>query len=244
MNRIALVFVVGLSLALLASIALNIVLFQQGQDYYLDLNQTRLDPLGLSSFAHADKPAPSPSIVFFGDSRAADWPEPPQITNATIINRGIGAQTSAQAIGRFQQHVAGLQPDVIVLQIGINDLKTIPLFPERKDTIVQNCKTNIGQLVQLSLDTGARVIVTTIFPLGAIPLERRPFWSDDVAIAIKDVNAYIASLANDHVVVFDTARILANPQGIVESQYSRDFLHLSSAGYVALNQAIGDILVP
>jgi lysophospholipase L1-like esterase len=182
--------------------------------------------------------------IFFGDSRAAEWPAPQQLKNVTVINRGIGGQTSAQAIGRFQEHVAGLRPDIILLQLGVNDLKTIPLFPEQREAIVQNCQTNIGRLVQLSLKNGARVIVTTIFPLGAVPMKRRPFWSDDVATAIKEVNVYIASLASDRVVVFDTARVLANPQGTVASQYRRDLLHLSPAGYAALNQAMGDTLVP
>lgn len=245
MNRRAQIVTASLALALLASLALNIALFRQGQDYYLQLNLTRLDPLGLSAFASAAGPAaPGPTIVFFGDSRAAEWPAPPQATNATIVNRGIGAQTSAQALGRFEPHVAGLQPDIIVLQIGINDLKTIPLFPEEKDAIVQNCQANIGKLIQLSLATGARVVVTTIFPLGTVPLERRLFWSDEVAVAINEVNAYIALLANDRVVVIDASRVLATPQGVVAPEYSRDLLHLSPAGYAALNQALGDSLAP
>lgn len=244
MNRTARVLVTWLALALLASAALNVFLFQQGQAYYLQLNQTRLDPLGLEALAPVDHPAPPPRIVFFGDSRAADWPAPPQLAKATIINRGIGAQTSAQALGRFEQHVAGLQPAVILLQVGINDLKTIPLFPDQKELIIQNCKDNIGQLIQLSLATGARVVVTTIIPLGAIPLERRPFWSDDVAVAIQEVNGYLAALASERVVVFDTAKVLANAHGSVAPQYSRDFLHLSPAGYATLNQAIGESLAP
>lgn len=40
-----------------------------------------------------------------------------------------GAQTSAQVVWRFAEHIAPLQPDKIILQVGINDLKTIPLFP-------------------------------------------------------------------------------------------------------------------
>ncbi|MEK0188740.1 hypothetical protein [Microcoleus anatoxicus] len=95
-----------------------------------------------------------------------------------------------------------------------------------------------------SLDTGAKVVVTTIFPLGTLPIERRPLWSDDVAIAINDVNDYIKTLAGDRVIVLDSSQVLANSQGIVNPKYSRDFLHLNSEGYAALNKAITGILVP
>jgi lysophospholipase L1-like esterase len=244
MNIPTKIAIVALSLALLASAGLNFFLYQQGQKYYLLVNATGLDPLGLNSYPNSAEQTQQPVIVFYGDSRAESWQPPDQIKNATIINRGIGGQTTAQVLGRFQQHVASLKPKLILIQVGVNDLKAIPLFPEQKEAIIRNCKTNIGQIVRKSLDTGAKVVVTTIFPLGTLPIERRPFWSDDVAIAINDVNDYIKTLAGDRVTVFDSSQVLANSQGIVDPKYSRDFLHLNSAGYAALNKAIAGILVP
>ena len=244
MNRPTNVAIVGLSLALLVSAGLNVFFYQQGRKYYLILNATGLDPLGLSSYPSSAEQTQQPVIVFYGDSRAETWPAPDQIKNATIINRGIGGQTTAQVLGRFQQHVASLKPKIIVIQVGVNDLKAIPLFPEQKEMIIRNCQTNIGQIVKNSLDTGAKVVVTTIFPLGKLPIDRRPFWSDDVAIAINDVNDYIKTLAGDRVIVFDSSQVLANSQGIVDPKYSQDFLHINSEGYAALNKAIAGILVP
>mgnify|MGYP003492999357 CR=1 FL=1 len=244
MNRPSNITILALSLALLVSAGFNVLLYQQGQKYYLQLNVTGLDPLGLNSYPNSVEKTQQPVIIFYGDSRAESWPAPDQIKNATIINRGIGGQTTAQVLGCFQQHVVSLKPKTIVIQVGVNDLKTIPLFPEQKAAIIQNCKTNIGQIVKNSLDTGAKVIITTIFPLGTLPIERKPFWSDDVAIAINDVNDYIKTLAGDRVTVFDSSQVLANSQGIVDPKYSRDFLHINSEGYAALNKAIAGILVP
>jgi lysophospholipase L1-like esterase len=248
MNRLTNIAIVALSFALLASGILNVFLYQQGQKYYLQLNATGLDPLGLNSYPSSAEKTQQPVIVFYGDSRAENWPAPDKIRyyqkSVTIINRGISGQTTAQVLGRFQQHVASLKPKMIVIQVGVNDLKAIPLFPEQKEAIIRNCQTNIGQIVKNSLDTGAKVVVTTIFPLGRLPIERRPLWSDDVAIAIKDVNDYIKTLAGDRVTVFDSSQVLANSQGIVDPKYSRDFLHINPEGYAALNQAIAGILVP
>ncbi|MFM9264590.1 GDSL-type esterase/lipase family protein [Tychonema sp. BBK16] len=244
MNTPTKIAIVALSLGLLTSAGLNFFLYQQGQKYYLLFNATGLDPLGLNSYPNSAEKIQQPVIIFYGDSRAETWPAPDQIKNATIINRGIGGQTTAQVLGRFQQHVASVKPKIIVIQVGVNDLKAIPLFPERKEAIIGNCQTNIGQIVQKSLDTGAKVVVTTIFPLGTLPIARKPFWSDDVAIAINDVNDYIKTLARDQVTVLDTSQVLANSQGIVDPKYSQDFLHINSEGYAALNKAIASILVP
>jgi lysophospholipase L1-like esterase len=231
-----------LSVLFLISIATNVVIFKHAQQYYLQLNASRLDPLGLNTFPKTSVHVQPPLILFFGDSRAAEWTTPNQIKNGTFVNRGIGNQTTAQILGRFQAHVTPLHPQIIILQAGINDLKTIPLFPEQKEAIIRNCKANLQQIVDLSLNTGARVIVTTIFPLGKLPIERRPFWSDDVEIAINDVNAFLKTLASDQVTIFETDKVLANSHGQVYPQYSRDFLHLDPAGYAALNEAFSGLL--
>jgi lysophospholipase L1-like esterase len=238
MNRKVKVAFIVLCILFLLSIATNVVIYKRAQQYYLQLNASHLDPLGLSAFGDTPANEQSPVIVFFGDSRAANWTAPDQLKNVTFVNRGIGNQTTAQILGRFQAHVTPLNPQVVVLQAGINDLKTIPLFPHQKEAIIQNCKANLQQIVDLSRATGARVIITTIFPLGKLPIERRPFWSDDVEIAIKDVNAFLATLANDQVTIFETDKVLANSEGMVYPQFSQDFLHLNPAGYAALNEAI------
>jgi lysophospholipase L1-like esterase len=238
---------VFLACVLIISIWLNSYLYQKGRDYFLQLNSTRLDPLGLSAYPITSrantKQVEKPVILFFGDSRAAAWPSPDQITNANIINRGIRAQTTVQVLGRFTYHVVPLKPKIVIIQVGINDLKTIPLFPDQKETIVKNCKSNIQQIVNLSLENDSRVILTTIFPLGQLPIRRRPFWSDDVATAINDVNAFIGSLASDLVTVFDTGKVLANERGIIEPSYSWDFLHLNLKGYAALNRELIHLLL-
>ena len=244
MNQKLKVGFIILCIFLLLSITANVLLFERAKQYYLHLNASHLDPLGLSLFADPSPKIQPPVILFFGDSRAAQWTAPSQIKNVTLINRGIGNQTTAQILGRFEAHVTPLHPQIIVIQAGINDLKTIPLFPDEKERIIQNCKANLKQIVDLSLASGARVIVTTIFPLGKLPIERRPFWSDDVKIAIDDVNQFLKTLASDRVTIFDTGNVLANAAGIVDPQYSQDFLHLNPAGYNALNEAIYELLVP
>ena len=71
------------------------------------------------------------------------------------MNRGVFGQTTAQVLGRFDAHAAPLLPRVVVLQVGINDLKAIPLLPHRRDEIVADCKANLREIVRRSTDAGA-----------------------------------------------------------------------------------------
>jgi lysophospholipase L1-like esterase len=231
-----------LGVLLIASLWGSYQLYQESSGNYRDLQRVRLDPFGLGVFAGEDPAAPAqagrPVVVFYGDSRAAEWlaPDLPQFT---FVNRGIGSQTTAQVLGRFDQDIAPLQPDYLVVQVGINDLKTLPLFPEQAEAIVQNTKDNTAQIVQRSLAAGVdQVILTTIFPIGAVPLERQLVWSDDVAEAVEEVNAFLATLEGDRVTVIPTAPILAGENGMVQETYSRDTLHLNHEGYAALNKAL------
>ena len=101
-------------------------------------------------------------------------------------------------------------------------------------SIVASCQANIAQVVALSGEMGAKVVVTMVFPVGKVPLERRPFWSDEVGIAIAEVNDYIRSLQNVH--VFDAYAVLIGDGARIKQEYSHDLLHLNEAGYQRLNE--------
>ncbi|MCC6324113.1 MAG: hypothetical protein DCC43_10285 [Candidatus Brocadia sp.] len=103
---------------------------------------------------------------FFGDSRAYQWPAPAGLDQFEFINRGIGAQTSAQAVQRFDKHVAPLHPDILLIQTCINDLQAIPSLVDLQSWIISNCKDNIRWIVQKARIQGAIVVLTTIFPQG------------------------------------------------------------------------------
>jgi lysophospholipase L1-like esterase len=240
MSKIFLLWSTFGSIILGCSLVVNFLLYNRATQYYTELNQTRLDPLGLSNYPQNSEPVANPTksrVVLFGDSRAASWISP-QIEGYEFINRGIGSQTSIQNSDRFSAHVRPLKPNIVVIQVGVNDLKTIALFPERKQEIIANCQANIKRIVQETKNLGAVAIVTTILPVGEVPLERKFFWSDEIAVAIKEVNTYIATLANNKTIVFDTFPILADDRGMMSRKYSLDELHLNPQGYAVLNREL------
>lgn len=230
-----------LMILLLGSLGVNGYLFGKTKQCYLELNATRLDPLGLSAFPvdeRIEKEEGVRTAVFFGDSRAAQWPNPDGLDGYRFFNRGIGSQTSVQVAARFQAHVAPLQPDLIIVQMCINDLKTIPLFPQNEQAIIHNCLANIDQVLAEAEQIGAKVILTTVFPVGDVPLERRIVWSPAIAEAVKTVNEQIRTKASDSIYIFDSYDFLADKQGLLNSTYSFDELHLNENGYAYLNQEL------
>lgn len=246
-NRMFLIVFALLATALIGSLVLNVILIKHSRNYARHFNATRLDPLALGMYSGETNQATTMDtntkrVVFFGDSRAYQWPFPTHHDQVQFYNRGIEGQTSTQAALRFDAHIPPLRPDVIIIQVGVNDLSAIPWFPQQQADIIANCQANIAAIVTKARDLGATVILTTIFPAGPVPFEQRMFASVDVAVAIAEVNSYITALADEGVVIFDTAAVLADAQGVVREAYSSDYLHITPAGYDALNRELVRLL--
>jgi lysophospholipase L1-like esterase len=236
-----------LAVLILAAVALllgvlSVWLAGKAYAYYGELAVLRLDPMGLQyRFKVTPNPAGStgaPRVIIFGDSRAEEWPVPAGVAAGQFANRGIEGQTTAQLLARFGPHVAALHPRVVIIQAGINDLKAIPLAEEPRDMITRNCMTNLLLLVNRVTELGGTAVVTTVIPAGKVPLLRRPVWSPAVEAARKEVNTFLKGLARSNVVILDTDSLLADSKGRLRPQYARDFLHLNSAGYAALNKEL------
>lgn len=217
--------------------------YQRSEIRDRELGLLRLDPLGLQAFpeSHPTRSARR-LVVLFGDSRAAEWTAPGADSEIEYINRGIPAQTSAQVFGRYAAHVAPIQPDIVVVQVGINDLKAIAHFPSAYDQIVAQCEANIDAIVRAARAGHATVVLTTIIPVGEIPLDQRLAWSPAVDRAILQVNAHIRALEGEQVLVLDTAPLLTDSAGVLRAEYQRDYLHLNARGYAVLNEQLGALL--
>lgn len=241
-SRLIPLLILILCLALVISLFLNVYLFRQAKGYYQELNQARLDPLNLNEFVDdLMTPSEQPTVMFLGDSRAAAWPNPP-VTAFHYVNWGIGGQTSAQVWLRYDSHVRPQPPTLLIIQVGINDLKTIPLFPQNRQAIVDNTITNIEAIVAAATEQGSTVILTTIFPTGKVPLERQMFWSDDIAAAIQEVNQAIQAMSTSNVIIFDAYGLLVDDTNTTQTAFYQDTLHLNDAGYTHLNTALTPLL--
>ncbi|HWE39122.1 MAG TPA: GDSL-type esterase/lipase family protein [Isosphaeraceae bacterium] len=232
---------IALAAALVAAVGLDVVLARALFASYRDLHSLRLDPTDAARFAGVRVPPRSPGmtrVVLVGDSRVEAWADPPSPSGCEAINRGVDRQTTAQVLLRLDRDVIALEADVAVVQVGVNDLKTLGLFADdRAATVVEGCRAHLREIVGRLRDAGITVVLLTIFPVGPPELARRPIWSDATIDAIDDVNRTIRGLAGPGVVVVDCDTRLRRGRRI-DPALALDTLHLGPAGYRALNEAV------
>ena len=222
----------------LGSLAVNVALARVGYKLFADVQRVRADPLGLSIYRGQEVPAvPAGArrVVLFGDSRAQMWATPDSAPGYQFVNRGIGSQSTSQILGRFEHDLAPLRPDVVVLELGINDLKTIALFPEQERAIVARVEENIATLVQRVRALHATVVLVTVFPVGPVAWSWRPIWSERVPAAVAEVNAYLEGLRAVDVRLLHAEEVLLDDAGEIRSSFALDMLHLTPEAYATLN---------
>jgi lysophospholipase L1-like esterase len=228
-------------LLLLFSLSLVVsgVLFGQLRKLRQENFAVRLDPLGRSVYEKTN--ASEGAIVFFGDSRAKAWTLP-NLPGRVCLTRGVGRQTTAQVRARLEKDVLRLKPSCVVLECGINDLRTLPLFPERRSALRDDCLENIRVMVAALKQNHVRVVLCTIFPVRTPKPWQEPFWSGDIQGLTKEINNELRKLAGDGVQVLETEPLLADPSGQVSAELALDHLHLNAAGYAKLNDSLVTLL--
>ncbi len=248
MKRRGWIAIAALTCVALGSFALNAALLRMLVDQYRDEQLLRLDP---SSSAHAGERAGKPdggagsgesrTIVLFGDSRILQWPSFPCPGDSRVVNQGVGNETTAQGLLRLQRDVLDLNPDIVVIQFGVNDLKSVGVLSDQGDRIEAECAANIRRMIDAIRAIGSKVVLLTIIPVGEVPLTRRLVWSDETIDAIDHVNRELREMQNPGVAVLDCDPILRGGRRI-RPGFAMDLLHLNPAGYSKLSAAVGPTL--
>lgn len=223
----------------------NLLSLRYAKKYYSELNDSRLYPLGKPITKGPIDTSKNP-ILILGDSRAASWSINLDSSNYQILNYGIDGFTTEQLKNKLRIDSIPLHNAIVIIQIGINDLKTIPLFANTSSEIDERTKNNLLEITKLCLAKGAKkIILSTIFPLGKVPVLRKPFWSDEINQSIVSVNQSISNIQLNNTMIFDSYALLEdksrrNAWGI--KLYFEDLLHLNQNGYNVLNNKLVQLI--
>ena len=204
----------------------------------------RLDPLETGRL----EPGPVPvenGFWIIGDSRAAAWEgEGLGFIGTGISNLGINGQTSRQVLERFRNDLDQSMPFCILIQVGINDLKSIGLLDD--GSITRNCIRHIRQILETCKKNEINAIYSSIFPPGDIEVLRRPFWDPTIIDSLRMVNREIMDYCRENGFIYlDTYKLLEDRSapGTVEKGYQSDFLHINPAGYQRISEALRNRLL-
>ncbi len=126
-----------------------------------------IDWAGLTRYGSEDTEVPRPKpgerrVVFLGDQITERWgmgkakffPDQP------YYNRGIANQTTPQMLVRFRQDVIELEPKVVVIMAGSDDLAGAT-GPATEGTISEN----IMSMTELAKAHGIRVVLASVTPV-------------------------------------------------------------------------------
>lgn len=150
--------------AILAALLLAPAALAQSSDR---IHHLLVDWAGLNYYGSDDTevrpPKPGESrVVFLGDEITENWGkgEAKFFPGKPYFNRGIEHQTSPQMLVRFRQDVIELQPKVVVIQAGTNDLAGYT-GPATEGTLAENFQS----MVELAKLHGIGVVLASLLPV-------------------------------------------------------------------------------
>jgi lysophospholipase L1-like esterase len=179
-------------------------------------------------------------IWFLGDSRISQWNIPDSIlSKLEYCNLGIDGQTTAQVLLRLNIYLSTHVPEYMFLQVGINDLKAIGLFPKRNKQIVEQCIKNIELILYETLKRGVTPVFISIIPPGEVEWLRLPIWSNNINLAVISVNKEIINYAKiQNIAVIDAYGVLSEDGFRIKKDFQKNCLHMNTQGYDVLNEEL------
>jgi lysophospholipase L1-like esterase len=170
-------------------------------------------------------------VVFMGDSITDLWSKPESggfFSGKPYIDRGISGQTTPQMLVRFRPDVIALQPKVVVILAGTNDIAglTGPMT-------LEEIEGNLASMSELARAHGIRVVLASLLPVSnyryADMIEQRP------PEKILALNAWIKEYAAEKGHVYlDYFSAIVDGQGFLKKELSEDGLHPNAAGYAVM----------
>jgi acyl-CoA thioesterase I len=166
-------------------------------------------------------------VVFFGDSITDMWKLEDYFPGKPYVNRGIGGQTTPQMLVRFRQDVINLQPKVVIILAGTNDIAG-NTGPMRNEDI----EGNLASMIELARAHGIHVVLSSIMPVHNYTERAKDFFAQRPQSRILALNEWIKDYAakNDLVYV-DYFSALVDDKGMMKKELADDGLHPNAAGY-------------
>ncbi len=183
--------------------------------------------------AHA---LPKNSVVFMGNSITIGWlnKRPSFFENNPYINRGISGQTTPQMLLRFRQDVLDLEPQVVVILAGTNDIagNTGP-------TSLEEILGYITSMVELAQANGIQAVVCSVLPAYDYPW--RPGLHPNEKIP--KLNTMLQQMAAaKNAVYLDYFAAMADDRNGLPKKYAKDEVHPTAAGYAVMEPLVQEAI--
>ena len=180
--------------------------------------------------ADAELGAPAPNekrVVFFGDSITDLWKLADYFPGKPYVNRGIGGQTTPQMLARFREDVIDLDPKVVVILAGTNDIAG-NTGPMRNEEI----EANLASMAELARVHSLRFVLASILPVHNYTDRAKDFFEQRPMARIRQLNEWLRDYSEKNGIVYlDYFSALVDDKGMLKRELSDDGLHPNAAGY-------------
>lgn len=207
-------------------IALGMAKTIQAQDW-ANLNQFKKENAKLSTPTENEN-----RVVFMGNSITIGWlnSNPAFFKDKPYINRGIGGQTTPQMLLRFRQDVIALQPKVVIILAGTNDIAG-NTGPSTLEMIADNIKS----MAELAHVNKIKVVLSSTLPAYDYP------WKPGVEPAEKIIalNAIIKSYCEEKGHIYlDYFSTMVDERNGLPKKYASDEVHPTKTGYAVMEPLV------
>ena len=162
-----------------------------------------------------------PDAVFMGNSITQNWAKfhPDFFKNNNFVGRGIGGQTTSHMLVRFRRDVIELNPRVVVIMAGINDIAL-----NNGKITHENILNNIKSMCELAKLHKIKVILCSVTP--AVRFRWRPDVNFVPAEEIIRLNKMIKEYADSHKIPYvDYHSKLVDERKGMNRKYHKDEVH-------------------
>lgn len=224
------IIIIAISAILIAAALLSLFLYflpkmekeREQREFFEFLKQYYADKT--AGFAAENQTLGKVDAAFIGDSLTDGYDLAHYYPDITVINRGIGGDTTHGVLDRLETSVIEPEPGVIVMMIGTNNV--YDMFTDYED-ILRELKDNLPN---------THVVLVSIPPMSGDYAER----NGQVAIN----NAKIESLAKrygyTYVDVFTP--LLDFETDELRAEYTTDGIHFTSLGYEVITAEVKPVI--
>ena len=200
------------------------------QDWNEFANTSRYDKANLELKLHTTA---NNRVVFMGNSITEDWLKirPEFFDNRDYINRGISGQTTPQMLLRFRQDVVDLNPKVVVILAGTNDIAGNSGYISLEAII-----STIKSMAEIANANDIQVIISSILPAIDYP------WKPGLNPAPKIITINRALKAfseeNNFIYLDYYAAMVDDKGGLKVPEYTtaNDLVHPNKKGYLVMEK--------
>ena len=166
-------------------------------------------------------------VVFFGDSITDMWKLEESFPGKPYVNRGISGQTTPQMLIRFRQDVVNLQPKVVVILAGTNDIAG-NTGPER----IEDVEANYASMAEIARANHITVVFSSVLPVHNYTPQSQELFAGRPPAKILELNRWIKNYcASTGCIYLDYFSVMVDDNGLLKHDLAEDGLHPNAAGY-------------